>query len=105
MVTIEEIDHIARRMNIQASKFKVVCLGRGTKDDMSTYYVVVKSEDLLNIRKEIETLFIKKGGEKRKFRAENFFPHITVGFTKRDLHESDGVIKDETSCIKPIELK
>lgn len=43
--------------------------------------------------------------EKGKFRAERFFPNITVGFNKRDLHESDGVIKDKTTCFKPIQIR
>ena len=105
VVTIEEIEKIASEMPIQSSKFKVVCLGRGMKDDMSTFYVVVESEDLINLRKKVEMLFLKKGGKKGKFRAENFYPHITVGFTKRDLHESDGVIKDKNSCFKDINLR
>ncbi|TNF29430.1 MAG: hypothetical protein EP319_07155 [Deltaproteobacteria bacterium] len=105
VVTIEEIEEIASKMPLQASRFKVVCLGRGIKDAMSTYYIVVESDDLINLRKKVEMLFLKKGGEKGKFKAENFYPHITVGFTKRDLHESDGVIKDKKSCFKDIKLR
>ncbi len=105
VVSIEEIDQIAKESSIQSSKFKIVCLGRGVKDEMSTYYVVLESNDLLNIRKKVEKLFLEKGGKKGLFRAENFFPHITVGFTKRDLHESDGIIKDKSSCFKSIDLR
>lgn len=102
VVTIDEIEEIARKNSIQSSKFEVVCLGRGKKDDMSTFYVVVKSKDLLDIRREVENLYLKKAGQPGKFKADRFYPHITVGFNKRDLHESDGIIKDEKTCFKPI---
>ena len=58
-----------------------------------TYFVVVQSEDLISIRKKIQDSFVGKGGDKNDFNPLNYFPHITLGFTKRDLHESDGVIK------------
>jgi len=105
VITIDEIEEIARKKSIQASKFEVVCLGRGQKDDMSTFYVVVKSQDLLDIRREVENLYLKKAGQPGKFKADRFYPHITVGFNKRDLHESDGIIKDEKTCFKPLIIK
>lgn len=72
---------------------------------MSTFYIVVKSQDLMEIRKEVEKLYIKRAGQPGQFRAERFYPHITVDFNKRDQHESDGLIKDKTTCFKPIQIR
>lgn len=102
-VTMAEIEEIAKTMRIQEAKFDVVCLGRGTAKvdgkDEHTYYVVVNSPDLVAIRIAIRSLFVKKGGKASDFDPKAYHPHITLGFTKRDLHESDGVVKDRKSCV------
>lgn len=102
-VSIEEIDQIAKDMDIQNSNYEVLCLGLGEiaidGNLEQTYYLVVQSEDLLNLRMAIYRLFLSKGGSKVDFDPAHYYPHITIGFTKRDLHESDGVIKDSRSCI------
>lgn len=70
----------------------------------TTFFIVVNSVDLINIRTVIQLLFIQKGGLPNQFDANNFYPHITVGFTKMDLHDSNGVIKDSRSCVQKIDL-
>lgn len=108
-MTMKEIDVIARRANIQNAEFKVICLGKGAAmiegKSEDTYYVVVQSDELLSIREKIQKKFEEKGGAKGKFLATQFYPHITLGFTKRDLHETDGIIKDERSCHADIRMK
>lgn len=105
-VSIQEIDQIASKLNIQQSKYKPVCLAKGTLVDkdkfLETYYIVIESENLLKIRQEIADLYNKRGG--KKFNPLHFYPHITIGFTDRDLHESDGVIKDAKSCMKTLHV-
>lgn len=101
-MTMSELHRIAEGLQIQQSKFEIVCLGQDEKDIENrlerTYFLVVRSDDLIKIRKQIRQLFLAKGGDTKKFKAENYFPHITVGYTLRDLHESDGVIKDTRTC-------
>ena len=101
-VTMTDVDGIAERLKIQTSKYKVKCLGHGTAQvdnkPESTFFYVVESKDLLEIRRQIQKLFLEKGGDPKKFEATHFYPHITIAFTKRDLHEADGVIKDEKLC-------
>lgn len=108
-LTLEDIDAIAKKVRIQASEFKVVCLGKGSANvegkSEDTYYIVVQSEDLLSIREAVQKKFEEKGGVKGAFKASQFYPHITLGFTRRDLHESDGIIKDERSCHADIRMK
>lgn len=101
-LTMAEIDAIALGSNIQSANFDVVCLGKGNamikNKPQVAFYVVVNAVELLNIRQKIQALYIKKGGNVDDFQAEQFYPHITLGFSSRDLHESDGVIKGAQSC-------
>ncbi|WP_372368146.1 hypothetical protein [Candidatus Uabimicrobium sp. HlEnr_7] len=100
-ISIEEINEIAKDMKIQNARFDIICIGRGEKKidgkKEHTYYIVVESLDLRNIRKKIWDLYVERGGDPQKFNAERYYPHITLGFTRRDLHESDGIIKDRKS--------
>lgn len=108
-LTMSEIDDIAKANQIQNSKFDVVCVGMGSLEvenkTESAYFIVVRSPDLLKIREEIQKLFVSKGGDKEFFKPAYFYPHITLGFTLRDLHVTDGVIKDESSCTGDLEIK
>lgn len=100
---MDEIDAIAEKMKIQSSVFKPVCVGRGslTLDgaEQSTYYIVVDSEPSFKIRHAVQDLFISRGGKADLFNADHFYPHVTIGYTLRDLHYEEGVVKDERSCI------
>lgn len=95
---------MAINRNIQGSNFDVTCLGSGKKDKDHTYFIVVESQDLVEIRKDVQKLFVHRGGDPLAFNPTKFYPHITLGFTTRDLHESDGVIKDKRSCLYGIEF-
>lgn len=107
-ISISDIDGIARQRNIQSSRFEPICIGKGSaqikRTVEETFYVVVKAEDLLAIRRDIFDLFQANGGTKDQFNPDSYFPHITLGFTARDLHESDGVIKDVKSCVKGLDI-
>lgn len=105
-VSMNEINTIAQEEKIQASAFDIICLGQGSVklDEKleSTFFIVVNSPALLKIRKKIKKLYVQKGGDPSSFKVEHFYPHITLGFSKRDLHESDGIIKDKKSCMSNI---
>jgi len=105
-ISIKELIAMARKSKLQKSNFKVLCLGKGEAtingDLERTLYLVVSSQDLNQYRKAVEKLFLARGGEIGLFRADNFYPHITVGFSRRDLHESDGIIKNRNSCYAQI---
>lgn len=102
VLSIEDIDKVARQRNIQSSDFSVTCLGKGevsaNNQSLETYFVVVESPSLFKIREEIAALYIERGGNVGEFNANAFYPHITVGFNPRDLHLSDGIVKDKQSC-------
>ncbi|HEX7674379.1 MAG TPA: hypothetical protein VF412_09415 [Bdellovibrio sp.] len=105
-VTIQEINEIAEKSDIQKSVYKPVCMGKGTAIDggkfLENYFIVVESENLLNIRKKVAELYKKRGGS--RFDPLHFYPHITLGFTDHDLFENSGVIKDARSCMKTLHI-
>lgn len=98
-VSMKEINALAEQMDLQKSPYKLLCVGKGSVKEDSTYYVVVESDRLFQIRKAIHLLYTQKGGKGDAFNPESFYPHVTLGFTKKDLHAEDGVIKDASSCI------
>lgn len=106
-MTIAEIEKIARQNKIQELNFSARCIGRFPKDlneskpqEMSVYYIVIDSPEIITLRQKIKDLFVAKGGDPEEFSAvEGYRPHITIGFTKKDLHESNGAVKDKSSCV------
>ncbi len=101
-MTIHEINQIAIDANLQKTKYQPLCIGLGEKkinDRLEqTYFVVVSADPLFAIRQKISDLFISRGGDRLSFKSEVFYPHVTLGFTLKDLHYEDGIIKDATTC-------
>ena len=97
-VSIEKIEEIALANKIQDSDVDILGLGHGQKELAGkieeTFFLIAQSKNLLKIRNDIYAEFIKNGGSSKNWNPNSFYPHITIGFTQRDLHESDGVIKD-----------
>ncbi len=56
-----EINEISKS-NVQESQFKNICIGREQKTEdgtlLETYFLVVASEDLLNVRKKCRKEFL-----------------------------------------------
>lgn len=108
-ISMEEIDTIAKNLKIQEAEFSIVCLGsvEKIKNGIFTkaYYLVIESQPLLNVRRQILKTINGRGGSPTLFDPERFFPHITVGFVSDDLHESDGVYKDSSTCKTDIEIE
>jgi hypothetical protein len=105
-IKMNEIGQIAAQMGMQSLPFETVCVGRGRKQEgsatLATYYVIVRAPGLVNLRTEIANRFRQRGGAVNAFVPDHFYSHVTVGYTKRDLHEEEGVIKDESSCLAPV---
>lgn len=101
-LSMEEINKIAEDANIEGTRFTPICIGRGSKTlnrkKESTYFLVVDSPGLIDLRGMIEDAYIKKGGEPQEFVPEKFHPHVTLGYTLRDLHYEDGILKTKSSC-------
>lgn len=106
-LSLEQINGFIEKSNIQKIPYQLNCLGRGQiklgDRRLETYYVVVQAPGLLKVREKLRQQFMAAGGDKQAFVVESFRPHITVGYTDRDLHAEDGVIKDSRSCLYKVE--
>lgn len=102
-LSLEQINGLIDKAALQKKPIQLQCLGRGRftqgHGQLLTYFIVVDAPGLLQVREKLRQIFVAAGGEKEVFAAELFYPHITVGYTDRDLHFSDGVVKDKKSCI------
>ncbi|SMF64926.1 hypothetical protein [Pseudobacteriovorax antillogorgiicola] len=111
---IARINEIALESNIQSTRFNINCVGRAQKSISgrleATYFLVVDAPALFELRKSIFNLVVEEFPDRASdkgffeelregFDPKSFHPHITIGFTKRDLHLSDGAVKDQSSCL------
>lgn len=108
-LTMELINEVALLNRIQETPFEIICLGRGqrveNKKTLSTYFIVVEAPGLVMLRHTLASLYKTRGGGSTDFDPDAFTPHITVGFTDRDLHVQDGVLKNKSSCLIEMQLK
>lgn len=83
-----------KREAAREDEIKPVCIGRGQAELNGkmefTYYIVIESKGIRAIRE--------------KYHLTDFYPHVTLGFTKRDLHFEDGVRKDKSTCVSELNL-
>jgi len=100
---MDRILKIAESMDLKNTPYRPLCVGKGELSAngkvMQTYFVVIESEGLFKVRHKIYEEYLKKGGKKEAFDPELFYPHVTLGFTDRDLHYEEGVIKGASSCL------
>jgi 2'-5' RNA ligase len=96
-LSIEEVHQWALDDKLHRAPYRPVCVGTYKLKDDSTYFVVVESLALLRFRQKLKHEFDQRHGQ-GDFDPEHFKPHVTLGFTHKDLHEQDGAQKDESSC-------
>ncbi len=53
-----------------------------------TYFLILHSENLLKIRRQIYQDYLANGGPAQAWNPDHYYPHITVGYSLRDLHEA-----------------
>ena len=96
-ISMKRINEIAREQKIQKADVKLLSIGSGKKvingKEEETFFVIVDSNSLRNIRFKIYKEFVANGGNAKSFDPSWFFPHITIGYTLKDIHEPD-VLKD-----------
>lgn len=96
----KEIVQFLQSQNIEKLSYKPTCVGRSQLSSRAkTYYVVVDSEKAYEMRHRLHSLYTQRGGNPASFDPEEFYPHVTLGFTERDLHLEDGIKKDASTCI------
>jgi hypothetical protein len=98
-LSMNEIEEIARAHNIQSSDLQYLGFGSAKKEldgrDEETFFLIVESQNLRRIRQAIYDEFARRSDDPSLAVPPDFYPHITIGYTKRDLHISDGVIKNQ----------
>jgi hypothetical protein len=107
VLDIEEIHAIAGERRIQRAGFEAICMGRARSADAKreTYFLVVESRELREIRREVFRRFRLNGGDPSRFDPELWYPHVTIGYTGGDLHlERDGVMKGRNACWRPLRI-
>lgn len=97
---------MALENNIQSLNWTAECVGTASlvinNNTETVYFVVVNSPALFELRKKINEAFIRNGGDKKAFDPNKYEPHVTLGYTKRDLFMEDGVSKNKISCWKSL---
>ena len=93
---IEKLIH--SELDLKPSGMKPICIGQGQVKTDQTWFVVIEMKSATEARKSLAAAFVKAGGVVEDFNADEFHPHVTLGFDKRDLHLQDGVVKDSSSC-------
>ena len=92
-LTMPEIEAIASKHEIQKSDLEFLGIGSGRKEiggkTEETFFVIVISSRLSLIRVKIWEEYVRKGGNPADWDPTWFFPHITIGYTKTDIHEPD----------------
>lgn len=105
-LSIDDIEVFLDRKALQDATYVPECIGRGSLGAppfrQETYFVVVTAPALTGLRKKLETAAAAKGCT--DFKASPYYPHVTLGFDQRDLHEADGVRKDTRSCAHPLHV-
>lgn len=100
-VSPKAINRIAQDYDIQSADVRVLGIGSGKKsfngEIGETFFIIVESSKLRQIRHAIYKEYLKNKGPvsgPNAFNPNQFYPHITIGFTHDDIHENDGLIKD-----------
>lgn len=109
VLSMEEIDTWAREARLQRAKLTPLCLGRARlriKERLeSAYFLVLDAPELVRLRERIFARFVERGGEPSRFDPRLFYPHVTLGYTVRDLHFEDGLRKGVNACIAPVRVQ
>lgn len=104
-LSIKEINQIAQNNHIQNQSVRLLGMGAGqlriNEKMEETYFVIVSAPELTNIRRAVAREFVRRGGRAEDFDPDEFYPHITVAYTLRDLHIQDGVKKDLAHSHRP----
>jgi len=86
---------------LQSTRFNVKCIGKQSNSDGNiVFFLVVESQEILNIRYEIHEIILDSGRQDIPFYpTKNYYPHITIGYVGGDVH---GVSKGIENCIEDI---
>lgn len=108
VLNMDELEKLVLKEKLMKSKLKVKCLKKvtatlkGRQED--SWFVAIDSPGMKDFRQEAWRLYVARGGSGDDFKWQRWAPHITVGFTARDLHDEDQVNKEKVDCAMDINL-
>ncbi|KAI8908059.1 hypothetical protein EDD86DRAFT_208804 [Gorgonomyces haynaldii] len=120
VLSIQEINTIAKQSKIQSSAFSPICVARqsqietkktaGRRTDLIgkrtfVYNILVQAPQLVSIRQSIANAFVQKGGDATLFNATDYTPHITLGFENHDWFPENGVYKVPSTCFATVNVQ
>ncbi|KAI9140725.1 hypothetical protein BKA69DRAFT_1125459 [Paraphysoderma sedebokerense] len=111
IISISEINKIAESSKIQSTPFTIKCLGRSLSfaSDPSgpaaeSVYLIIDAPGLTAIRQKVWQEYVKRGGKQDDFKWDQYYPHLTVGYSPKDLHFEEGLKKDEAICAARVDV-
>lgn len=97
-LTGDDIDRVAADLKLQEADIIALGIGSGTisgqDGERQTYFVIADSARARAVRHAVHAAYVANGGNPADWDPTWYFPHVTLGFTHADLHESQGVLKD-----------
>lgn len=108
VLKMEDLERLALKERLMKNTFKVKCLKKVTASikgrGEDSWFVALKSPGMKDFRQEVWRLYVARGGSPEDFKWQRWAPHITVGFTARDLHDEDQINKEKVGCAMEINL-
>lgn len=109
VLRMKDVEALAEKKKVHQQPFRVRCVKKvsatlaGAVEE--SWFVAVSAPELLEFRKDIWRLYMAKGGPSEDFKWRRWVPHITLGFTKRDLYDEDLVNKERADCAFALTLE
>jgi hypothetical protein len=108
VLKMEDVEKLVLKERLMKAKIKIKCLKKvtatikGRSED--SWFVAIDSPGMKDFRQEAWRLYVARGGTADDFKWQRWAPHITVGFTARDLHDEDQINKEKVRCAMEINL-
>lgn len=109
VLRMKDVEALATKKKVHERPFTVRCVKKvsakfaGATEE--SWFVAVSAPELLEFRKDLWRLYMAKGGSSEDFKWRRWVPHITLGFTKRDLYDEDLVNKEKADCAFALTLE
>jgi hypothetical protein len=94
-ITMKEVVDIAYNNYIAYTIMRAECFGRQDEQGESVAFLRLSARTWNNIRRDVEGLWLKKGGEAGKFDKDAWWPHMTLGESTPNYFNNDLVGQQE----------
>jgi len=99
---MDVLDGLVVKEKMMGAKIKVKCLKKITATVNGkveeSWFVSLEAPELKEYRNEVWRRYVAAGGLPEDFDWKRWHPHITVGFTAKEVHDEDKVTKEKSRC-------